>query len=408
MSERSNANRRPRVLISAYACGPENGPEAGAGWAFAQAAAVNHDVWVITRCRFRDSIEAVLADSPRLAGHLKVVYLDLPEAIMRRKRRQFDLYWYYVLWQRKLHTRALELHHQLDFDLVHHVTFANDWLPCGAAGIGVPLVWGPVGGASRVPTRMLKWLGPRGIATEVVRETMVAQLRRFWGDRAARTAAVVVAQNKEVGWRFKYARRVVVEANAAFDDELPIRNRKESVDGLRRAVWVARLVDWKGPRLAVAALARSAAKNWRVDFYGEGPELTPLRKLADKLQVSDRVEFRGLRPRPEVLLAMAEADALLFPSLHDQAGWVAAEASSIGLPVVCFDLGGPPFLAGVNAQIASLDGDPVQNLAEALAAAGDLVGTPNSRWSADRLPAMVNDWYSDAMNGGVAHELGAS
>ena len=60
----------------------------------------------------------------------------------------------------------------------------------------------------------------------------------------------------------------------------------------------------------------------------------------------------------------------LFPSLHDQAGWVAAEASSMGTPDVCLPLGGPALLAGKNAHVASLVGDLPANLARELTSAG--------------------------------------
>ncbi|XGU19412.1 glycosyltransferase [Rhodococcus sp. 3Y1] len=46
---------------------------------------------------------------------------------------------------------------------------------------------------------------------------------------------------------------------------------------------------------------------------------------------------------------MGASSALLFPSMHDSGGWVAAEAAAVGLPVVCLDLGGVPTLAGRNA-----------------------------------------------------------
>ena len=36
----------------------------------------------------------------------------------------------------------------------------------------------------------------------------------------------------------------------------------------------------------------------------------------------------------------------VFPSLHDEAGWVVVEAMACGLPVVSLDVGGPPILAG--------------------------------------------------------------
>jgi glycosyltransferase involved in cell wall biosynthesis len=40
----------------------------------------------------------------------------------------------------------------------------------------------------------------------------------------------------------------------------------------------------------------------------------------------------------------SEADVLLFPSMHEDAGWVVAEATSCGLPVAALDRGGPPTL----------------------------------------------------------------
>ncbi len=75
MDQPSGENRL-KVLISAYAFGPCDESEASAGWAFAVAAAANHDVWVITRLRFRPEIEQALAADPELAAHLRVQYLD--------------------------------------------------------------------------------------------------------------------------------------------------------------------------------------------------------------------------------------------------------------------------------------------------------------------------------------------
>ena len=40
------------------------------------------------------------------------------------------------------------------------------------------------------------------------------------------------------------------------------------------------------------------------------------------------------------------ADVLAFPSLHEEGGWAVAEATGIGLPVVCLDRGGPAILGG--------------------------------------------------------------
>lgn len=400
----------PRVLMSAYACGPGDEPEAAAGWAFARAAARSHQVHVITRHRFAPAITAELAREPELARHLTVEYLDLSERVLARKRRGSDVYWYYVLWQRALARRAAELHRATPFDVGHHVTFANDWLPCGLARVrDLPVVWGPVGGASVIPLRLVRWLGLRGTVTEVLRGVLTAPLRAVWGDAAARRATVVVAQNETVARRFRRARHVVVEPNAALADDLPERARlarpaqpgpeSGSAPHTRRAVFVGRLLAWKGGRLAIEALARTPG--WELHVYGTGYERPALERLAGRRGVTDRVVFHGHRPRAEVLDAIAGCDAMLFPSMHDQAGWVAAEASALGRPVVCLPLGGVPLLAGANARPADLAGDVVGHLAARLAEAATAPGTPSGRWSISRLPDVVARLYRTATDDAV-------
>jgi glycosyltransferase involved in cell wall biosynthesis len=381
---------RLRVLISAYACGPGDEPEAAAAWAFARAAAANHEVWVITRKRFAAAVKAALEDEPDLSAHLRVEYLDLPDTVVRWKRGAAGVYWYYVAWQRAMARRARELHAKVRFDVAHHATFANDWLPCGLSGLGVPFVWGPVGGASSMPLpRVARWLGPRGTATEVARIVMTGLPRRLFGDRAAGRAALVVAQNPDVAARFSRARRVVTEPNAAFEAPPPVDDQ----DRTTTAIFVARLLAWKGGRLAIDAFADPRLREWRLEIFGDGYERRHLERRAARLGLGERVVFRGHRPRTEVLDAYRRAAVMVFPSLHDQAGWAAAEASAVGLPVVCLPLGGPPLLADRNAVPVALDGDIPRAIATAVLDASVRGGVPHQRWSESRLPALVDDWY---------------
>lgn len=392
-----NGAQRPRVLISAYACGPEQGPEASAGWAIARAAAETGDVWILTRERFRESLAQALAADPELAARVTVVHIDLPARVMRWKRRGWDLYWYYALWQRLAGRTAARLHAELSFDLAHHVTFANDWMPCGIASLDVPIVWGPVGGASKVPIAALRrWLGVRGTVTELARTALTALPRAIWGDTTARRSALVVAQNPDVARRFRRAKNVVVEPNAAFAEEIPPHRGSESG---RVAVFAGRLLAWKGAALAIETIADPAAEGWRLTILGEGYERRRLQRLVKTLGVADRVDFLGHLPRDRTLDTLASADALLFPSMHDQAGWIVGEASAMGLPVVCLDLGGPPTLADINARVVKADAPNLPSrLAEALRDTSTHPGSPHRRWAEDRLPSTVRGWYSTALS----------
>lgn len=388
---------RLRVLISGYACGPVPEPEASAGWQMATAAAQSHEVWVITRPRFREAIEEALSTDATLRRHLHIAYLDLPPRVVGLKRRGMDLYWYYAFWQRALGRRARALHAEIGFDVAHHVTFANDWMPCGLTALrDVPLIWGPVGGSSTVPIgRVHRWLGVRGTLTELARGISTGAFRRLWGAPVARRAALVVAQNPDVADVFRgTASAVVVEPNACLDD-LPTRSPSDV--RARHAVFAGRLLAWKGAAIAIEALSRSEAAEWTLTVFGDGYERARLERLTRRLALSERVEFAGHRPRPEVLQAIARAEVFLFPSMHDQAGWVAAEASAMGCPVVCLPLGGPPTLADRNAHVASLDGDIPSSVARRLGEAAAAGGDAHDRWSVRRLPDLVTGWYRDAL-----------
>jgi glycosyltransferase involved in cell wall biosynthesis len=215
-------------------------------------------------------------------------------------------------------------------------------------------------------------------------------MRSVFGDASARRAAVMIAANADVARRFEHV-HPIVEPNAVVDSATPTR---VSSTGGRRALFIGRLVAWKGGALAIAALACPEAEEWTLDVFGDGPERGRLARLARRLDVSSRVRFRGRRPRAEVLAALAEGDALLFPSMHDSGGWVVAEATGVGCPVICLDRGGPPILAAGNGVVVPTRGCTPKSLAMALSVVGS--SARSTRWSASRLPAVLSNAFDRA------------
>jgi glycosyltransferase involved in cell wall biosynthesis len=395
------ASRPLRVLISAYACGPQMGSEPGAGWTWTRAAAERHEVWVMTREKFAAAIAQACREEPALRLH--AVHLDLPPWVQHWKRREGGSHWYYLLWQLWARRVALRLHSTVGFDVAHHLTFAVDWMPVAVANVpGVPFVWGPVGGATGTPVSLWGWLGWRGRLDELRREALTRLARPLFAGRVARRAALVVAQNYDVARKFRRARRVVVEPNVAVAPLAELtsakngRRQDQDGEGRRQAVFVGRLLPMKGLRLAVASLARSEAAGWQLDVYGAGPERDSAERLAAGLGVVDRVSFKGERPRVEVLRALAAADALVAPFFHDQASWAVAEALAVGCPVVCLDRGGQAVLVGpADGVKVAVAGDVVGKLAAALSSLTGRI-PPVGRWGPDRLPGLLAGWYEEA------------
>jgi glycosyltransferase involved in cell wall biosynthesis len=388
------------------------------------AASVHHDVWLLTSTHQREVIEQGLRHH-RPPGLVAVHYVEDDDPSLDRADRSGGRYrgnsrLHYRRWQRAARRSAQRLHAEHGFELAHHLTWGVDWQPAAAASLpGLPFVWGPVGGASPPAFALARWLGVRGVATELVREAVTRVGRRAFGRRLAREATLVLAQNRYVAEALPHEATVVVAPAPGLDtDTLQAAAHPEEGAGTppdegpttgadeRHAVLSGRMHAWKGVLLAVATMAH--APHWRLDLYGSGPAVRPARRLANRLGVQNRVTFHGNRPRTEVLRATAMADALLLPSVHDSAPWAAAEAVSLGTPVVCLESGGTPGVARVPEGGRAV---PVSRRADhALAAALDDLPPldPVDWWRADRLPDQVATLYERALTGGPSAVLSGS
>lgn len=382
--------------MSAYSCLPGLGSEPGAGWAWAEAATVEHEVWLLTHTANAAAIEPLRRRDARLAASLHPVYLHLGGGVERWRRGGPLRFLYYLGWQLGPCRRAARrLHAEVGFDVGHHVTYAADWAPAGIAAVpGPAFVWGPVGGSSTTGGPAL-WarLGPRTFVTELVRAVVLGAFRGTFGRWNVRRAAVVLGQNADVARVFAPI-PVVVEPHVALEARpRPARRRTEPPV----AVCAGRLLPWKGVRLALAALRRSEAACWRLDVYGDGPDRARLHRLTARWCLDERVRFHGSRPRAEVGEALARADVLLFPSIHEAAGWTVAEAVATGCPVIAFDQAGPATLiASGDGLLVDPHGDVIGGLATALDVARELRPGP-SRWDATRLPGVLQQVYLGAV-----------
>lgn len=374
-----------KILAFAYSCEPDKGSEPGAGWMLAQNLATFAEVWVITRANNRPTIEAG-ASRLEHPENLNFVYVDLPAWARWWKKGPRGMRLYYFLWQQAALREARRLSARLQFDCVWHLTIANAWIGSTAALVGLPFVYGPVGGGVRAPIGLLASLGLRGIAYEGLRE-VVRQGARYLNPLARaswRNADVILVQNEETARWLPQSHRAkaVVLQNAAV--ETVVATARDRSRG-RTAVLTARLLPWKGGSLAVRAIART--EEWRLIVCGTGADMDRLKRLAEKLGVEDRVEFRGRVPQEELFRIYAtEADVFLYPSMHDDSPLAVAEAVTAGLRVVCLDVGGPHVIAGEAATIVGSrgrSGAVVKRLASALEQAVAL--PPPSREARERL-----------------------
>jgi len=106
-------------------------------------------------------------------------------------------------------------------------------------------------------------------------------------------------------------------------------------------VSVGRVVKRKGYDYALQAISMlKHIDSLRYMIIGRGPELKNLQQLAKKLDIEEKVIFKGYVEEEEKFQYLAAADVYLLSSLHEGFGICLMEAMSVGLPIISTDNGG--------------------------------------------------------------------
>jgi glycosyltransferase involved in cell wall biosynthesis len=99
---------------------------------------------------------------------------------------------------------------------------------------------------------------------------------------------------------------------------------------------VGNLIPIKGHDLLLRAIASllPSFPLLECEIIGDGPERNHLQTLTNKLQIADRVHFRGRQSRAQVAQAMTRCTVFALPSRYEALGCVYLEAMSAGKPVI--------------------------------------------------------------------------
>jgi glycosyltransferase involved in cell wall biosynthesis len=326
-----------RVLLSSYTCWPGGGSEGGAGW--------NRALETARRCETHVLCGEGEPEIRRwFSEHGEVPWLRfhfLPPTQLEQRLVAIPglLYAAYHSWQRRAFRLARALHAELGFDLAHQVTLSTYREPGYLWRLGIPFVWGPIGGSENYPWRFLASAGLSGAAKESVRGVANAvQLRANWRVRAAARRAAALATTNSHGER-TFRRTLGVAPVRMLDvgaEEVPgSTERRAGRRGPLRLLWSGTFCHNRPFHVLVEALrGLSADVSCELHVAGSGPLEARWRRLARRAGLE--CTFMSL-PREEALAQYDWADALVFLSLRDACGSVVLEALAHGLPVICLD-----------------------------------------------------------------------
>jgi glycosyltransferase involved in cell wall biosynthesis len=274
-----------------------------------------------------------------------------------------------VACSRQILAVAKQIHAERPFDLVHHVTISTWRVASPLWRLGIPFVWGPIGGGEPFPWECRSLLSPQAQIFEAIRELSNIVGKASPKIRAtARNAAYCLAANEET-------KKILLD----------LRGQKAGVEGMSPAMfWPERMKSLqtgvlakpsaqplrifaggnlegrKGVAIALQALA--IAKNQGVDFVfrlgGYGPERTHLQNLARELGLENRVIFGDSLGGEDYLNELHRCHLYLLPSLREHTGLTLLEAMLAGCVPIVVKGGGPGTIVAENRGFKIAASDP--------------------------------------------------
>lgn len=144
--------------------------------------------------------------------------------------------------------------------------------------------------------------------------------------------------------------------------------RKAGLTSSRNILFLGRLDDFKGGLRTLKAFHNVADRipGYRLTIAGIGQESEVISKYIADNELSDRVEFLNESfSREEMKALFHQASFLVFPSLFESFGLVAAEAMATGLPVIITNRTGPKDFTNPNVGIA-VNPETIEEIGDAM------------------------------------------
>ena len=336
------------ILLNAYACAPDMGSELGIGWNWCVELARHCELHIITESEYQERIEAVLPtleQGKRMHFH----FLPVTEKVRQMCWNQGDwrFYHYYKKWQQQAADTARDICRMERIDILHQLTMQGfrepGYLWQVSQETGIPFIWGPIGGIKLFPMAYTKdgsW-----------KIRIYFQIKNFisnWQlkhnkrvDNAMRQASLLISSIPESYHAIKKVKGLesVLMPDTGTENKHPNDNENQKDNQRFTILWAAKFDFRKRLDLALKALARTGISNLRLQVFGSGnkKQVAEAKALAEKLGVTQQIEWMGNCTQQQVKTAMQQANLFLFTSVNEECSSVIMEAISNHLPILCFD-----------------------------------------------------------------------
>lgn len=323
-----------RLLLITHLLDPQRSMESRLSWYRAVQAASHYPTMVVCAESSEATLQVLECDFPNLQ------VLLVPHT--RWEQRMIHLgafYFAYRSWHRRVLRLVRTIHRTQPFSLVHQVSYCGYREPGECWKLGVPFIWGPIGGTQNFPVKFLTTLGLLCALREAFRNLInYVQIRyslRVW--QALNAAHTALAANYQVQSDFENAHGVQlpVQLETGLDRGSHSKRKLRDEGSPLRILWAGRLECWKALPLLYYALVRlPEGVTYELRVLGDGRLARKWKAQAERLGIARNVQWVGWPPYSGRVEHYEWADVFAFTSLRDTSGTGLLESLAAGVPIV--------------------------------------------------------------------------
>ncbi len=352
MSHSQTPESNKQLLMVAWGISPRWGSEEAVGWDWLNSVPSGWTTTLLTASRGVEQIlwgqknDFIAPSLISVESHRKSWKLKTKKTGFLMRMELWCAYWHDMNLMRN---HACEIVKNKKINLIHQTTIAT-WR-CGMPfhSLGLPTVWGPIGGSEPFPWRYLFETSPLNWFYEGSRSlTGWLSRRRKMVIESAKQVDVVIATNRQteellrsLGRTKPILRQPMVISVERFQEIQRARRIRDQK--CLKIIGAGTIEGRKGFALTIKALAKLKNKGIPFEYTiaGNGFELKKLKSLVKNLDLEKQVFFPGGLGSQAYVRKLNESHVFCFPSLRDNSPLSLLEAMAAGCVPIVLDNGGP-------------------------------------------------------------------
>ena len=330
---------------------PYNGSEFSVAWNYVTHMSKDNDLTVLYGISDKhmgqcEEMEDYIAKHPMHGVKLVPIYPNRLANLLNWPNRHdlfvYTFYYAYRVWHKQAYNVALELTRMEHYDLVHYVGMIGYREPGYLWKLGLPYVWGPIGGANNAPWQLMKHMplaGKLKLAFRSVANTVqVHTMRRLRKALAATDILLTATSENQRKFKKIYSKDSICLPENCITGTIKLNESKFANPMKYNIMIIGRLDANKSVGIFLEALTKVARREMlHVDVVGDGPLRGRLQRYASCHGLDEMITWHGQLPRQEAVRLFSSAHLHVITSVSEGNPTTIWEAMSHGLPTMSFD-----------------------------------------------------------------------